>query len=151
MSYLDKQLIKGERVVFLARPHVVMLASRIVGLTVAVLILGAAVAFPILRPLMILSIGIMLWSTPRIARFATTEYIVTNKRLCVRAGVFRVRSFETVLNKVGTIGIEQSIVGRTLGYGTVVIKGLGGSIEALPRINQPHLLRRKIHEALALG
>lgn len=149
MHYLKRDLIEGERVVFTARPHKVgllkpgLLAGGAVLLSAAVWMdgsLGKGFAFFLLP-----AVGAL----PSYLRWRSTQYVVTNKRLCVKTGVLKVTTLETVLNKVGTIGVEQDLPGRALGYGTVIIKGLGGGVEALPRIADPYRLRRMVHVALA--
>ncbi len=149
MDYSASDLIEGERVVFTARPH------RVVLLLPA---LGAAAALALAALVWLdgtLGSAASLFAVPAVAavpswlRWRSTKYVVTNKRLCVRTGVLRVTTLETVLNKVGTIGVEQGLGGRALGYGTVIIKGLGGGVEALPRIADPYRLRRMVHVALA--
>lgn len=151
MSYVDRQLITGERVVFKARPHRVELFGPTLGALACTVLVAAALFDVRLRVLVLLAAAVGLSAAPAALRYLTTEYVVTNRRLCVRTGVFRVVTLETVLTKVGTIVVEQTLAGRVFGYGTVVVKGVGGSTDALPRIAAPELLRRKVHEALAFG
>lgn len=149
MNYLSRDLIEGERVIFTARPHRVSLLAPALGAAAAVLLAAAVWMDGTLGrawPAFLLPAAVAL---PSWLRWRSTQYVVTNKRLCVRTGVLKVTTLETVLNKVGTIGVEQDLPGRALGYGTVIIKGLGGGVEALPRIADPYRLRRMVHVALA--
>ena len=149
MHYLAKELIAGERVVFTARPHRVGLLLPSLGAAACLLLSAAAWMDGTLGAASALLLAPALAAVPPWLRWRSTQYVVTNKRLCVRTGVMRVTTLETVLNKVGTIGVEQDLAGRVLGYGTVIIKGLGGGVEALPRIADPYRLRRMVHTALA--
>ena len=149
MNYLAADLIAGERVVFTARPHRVVLLAPAVGAGAALVLAAAAWMDGTLGGFWALFLAPALAAVPTWLRWRSTQYVVTNKRLCVRTGVMKVATLETVLNKVGTIGVEQDLAGRALGYGTVVIKGLGGGVEALPRIADPYRLRRMVHVALA--
>ena len=149
MSYVERQLIPGERVVFKARPHRVELIGPAFRAAACAALVGAAFAAPNLRVLVVVAAAVLVSAAPQALRYLNTEYVITNRRLCVRTGVFRVITAETVLNKIGTIGVEQDLAGRLFGYGTVVVKGVGGAAEALPRIAAPYMLRRKVHEALA--
>ena len=151
MGYLKGHLIEGERVVFMARPHRVVLLKPALWTALAVALFAAAAWHEATRGLSPAALLVAAAALPGWLRWRMTQYIVTNKRLCVRTGIVRVETMETVLSKVGTIGVEQGPGGRLLDYGTVVVKGLGGGAEALPLIEKPHLLRRKVHEALALG
>lgn len=149
MNYLSRELIEGERVIFTARPHRVSLLAPALAACGAVLLAAAAWMDGTLGPAWAFFLVPAAGAVPSWLRWRSTQYVVTNKRLCVRTGVLKVTTLETVLNKVGTIGVEQGLAGRALGYGTVVIKGLGGGVEALPRIADPYRLRRMVHVALA--
>lgn len=151
MGYLKGNLIEGERVVFLARPHRILLLKPALWAALAAALFAAALWHEATRGLSPAALLLGAGAAPGWLRWRMTQYIVTNKRLCVRTGVLRVETTETVLSKVGTIGVEQGLGGRLLDYGTVIVKGLGGGAESLPLIERPHLLRRKVHEALALG
>ena len=45
---------------------------------------------------------------------------------------------------VETVGVDQSILGRVLGYGTVLVRGTGGSFEPIPFIGDPLNFRSHI-------
>jgi len=55
----------------------------------------------------------------------TSEFAVTNKRVLIKTGLVRRHSLETLLSKIESIGVAQSILGRILGFGTIVISGNG--------------------------
>ena len=52
-------------------------------------------------------------------------------------------------HKIESIGIAQSILGRILGFGTIVISGTGGSKEPFHRIADPMMFRRRAQEQIA--
>ena len=149
MPYLQGGLLAGERVVYRAKPHgVALLGPCAAGLAAAALLLAAA-ADPALRLLGAAGIGLLLAAAPAALRHLTTEYVVTNRRLCVRAGILSVVTRETVLSKVGSIAVEQGPAGRALGFGTLIVRCDGGAAESLRGIPAPDRLRRSVHEALA--
>jgi len=45
---------------------------------------------------------------------------------------------------VETVGVNQSILGRLLDYGTVIVRGTGGSFEPIPFIGDPLTFRSHI-------
>jgi hypothetical protein len=53
-------------------------------------------------------------------------------------------SDETLLSKIEAVAVDQSIMGRMLGYGTLTITGTGGTDEGFPRIADPLEFRRQI-------
>jgi len=50
------------------------------------------------------------------------------------------------LQKIESVNVEQSIMGRILGYGTVTIVGTGGTRESFTDIKRPLMFRRKFQE-----
>jgi len=48
------------------------------------------------------------------------------------------------MDKVETVNVDQSILGRILGYGTIHVLGTGQGIEGLSRIGRPITVRNAI-------
>jgi uncharacterized membrane protein YdbT with pleckstrin-like domain len=146
MSYLDDHLLDGERIVYRARLHWTIFATSIV-----VVLLGAALAIVlgIYEPeywyigAALAGIGLLLAIGPAI-NYTSSEFAVTNKRVLSKVGFIERESDETMLSKVEAIGVDQGIIGRLLGFGTVTITGTGGTEEAFPRISNPLEFRRQI-------
>ena len=69
---------------------------------------------------------------------------MTNKRVMMKTGVFSTRSIELLLSKIEAIAVEQSLMGRMLGYGDIVVTGSGGTKETFPRIQSPLEFRRAV-------
>ena len=86
-----------------------------------------------------------LWISP-IIRQATSEFVITNKRVIVKVGLIRRKTLEMNLQKIESVNVEQSIMGRILGYGTVTIVGTGGTKESFTDIKRPLMFRRKFQE-----
>ena len=76
----------------------------------------------------------------------TTEIAVTDKRIIYKRGFIRRRTVEMNMDKVATVDVEQSILGRLLDYGSIRIIGTGGApgIERLDRVGEPLALRTAI-------
>ena len=146
MSYLDDHLLDGERIVYRARLHwTIFLKSIIVvllGIALGIVLyvyepgywyIGAALA----------GVGLLL-AIPPLIRYTSTEFAVTNKRLLSKVGFVERESDETLLGKIEAVAVDQGIVGRMLGFGTLTITGTGGTEEAFPRISYPLEFRRQI-------
>ena len=86
----------------------------------------------------LLTLGI----APLIDRW-TSEYVITNKRIVVKTGLVSRHTLEMNLDKIETINVEQSIIGRLLGFGSVTIIGTGGTNERVDRIAGPMEFRRQ--------
>jgi uncharacterized membrane protein YdbT with pleckstrin-like domain len=81
-----------------------------------------------------------------IIRWLATEVGVSSKRVLIKTGLFSRRSIEVQLPKVESIGVEEPVMGRILGYGTVVVRGTGGTSETFRGIAHPNRLRRQVQE-----
>jgi membrane protein YdbS with pleckstrin-like domain len=146
MSYLDDHLLDGERIVYRARLHWTIFTIPII-----VLLLGAAlgVVLSIYEPAywylgaILAGIGLLLAIGPLI-NYTSSDFAVTNKRVLSKTGFIERESDETLLSKVEGVSVDQGVLGRVLGYGTVTITGSGGTEDFFPRIAQPLELRRQI-------
>ena len=79
-----------------------------------------------------------------IIRRLATEVGVSNRRVLIKTGLFSRRSIEVLLPRVESIGVEEPLMGRILGYGTVVVRGTGGTAETFDQIAHPNELRRQV-------
>lgn len=81
-----------------------------------------------------------------IIRWLATEVGVSNSRVVIKTGLFSRRSIEVLLPKVESIGVDESLFGRMFGYGTVVVRGTGGTFETFDRIAHPNEVRRQVRQ-----
>jgi uncharacterized membrane protein YdbT with pleckstrin-like domain len=86
----------------------------------------------------------LLLAVPPLIRYVGTEFAVTNKRVLSKTGFIQRESDETLLSKVEAIAVDQGILGRMLGFGTVRITGSGGTEDAFAGISQPLEFRRQV-------
>ena len=73
-----------------------------------------------------------------------TEIAVTNRRVIYKKGLIRRQTNEMNLDKVESVRVEQSVLGRIFDYGTVTILGTGEGFETLRTIASPIKLRNSI-------
>jgi uncharacterized membrane protein YdbT with pleckstrin-like domain len=83
-----------------------------------------------------------------IIRRLATEVGVSNKRVLIKTGLFSRRSVEVLLPKVESIGVDESLFGRMLGYGSVIVRGTGGTFETFDKIARPNELRRQVQQQI---
>jgi uncharacterized membrane protein YdbT with pleckstrin-like domain len=74
----------------------------------------------------------------------TTETDVTNLRVVHKTGFIKRRTFEMSLDKVESVDVNQSILGRILNYGDVTILGVGEGKETISTIASPLAFRNSI-------
>lgn len=81
-------------------------------------------------------IGIYLFIKMK-ARFATTEFVVTSRRVILKEGLFNVRMIELELDAIEGGYINQSFFGRMFKYGDVHMTGRGETNLDLPVMAEP--------------
>ena len=141
MSYIDENLLPDEHVVYRAALHWIIFARTIlvlVGGLVLVFVPGAAPA-----GLVVLLVGAVMLAPPFVA-YRTTELGVTNKRVIVKTGLVQRRTLELLLRQVEAISVDQSLLGRVFGFGSITLTGTGGVREVFHRVGDPLELRRRI-------
>jgi uncharacterized membrane protein YdbT with pleckstrin-like domain len=74
----------------------------------------------------------------------TTETDVTNRRTVHKTGFIKRRTFEMSLDKVESVDVNQSILGRFMNYGDVTIIGVGEGKETISTIASPFAFRNAI-------
>ena len=161
MSYVEKHLIEGETIIYETRLHwIVLIGPVLLGLLFALTgvgmfvlseraaanqnvkhetMVGIGAAF-FLVALIFIARGILVRNA--------TEMTVTNKRVFVKVGLAARRTIELLLSRVESIGVEESVLGRMLGYGTVIVHGTGGTPEVFNRIAHPLEFRTQVQQQI---
>ena len=157
MSYVDQALSQGEVVRFVARKHWIVLATPVLQLVVALILTWFGYKIGDLWTwfgwlinklgLILLAIGALQFLAAWLTR-ATTELAVTNRKVVGKWGLIARRTIEQRLEKIDSIEVEQSILGRILGYGTVEVRGSGVTMTPLRLIADPLIFRRRVEEAI---
>jgi uncharacterized membrane protein YdbT with pleckstrin-like domain len=148
MSYLEKNLITGEKLMFRTGVHWSVLIGPAL---LAVVIAGGGVTLMVYRhDLIIAGVGLLAVAGSILGYAAVrrdaTEIGVTNRRVIIKVGLASRQSLEIMLPKVESIGIDEPFWGRLLGYGTVTIHGTGGTPEPFQKIARPAEFRRQVQE-----
>ena len=148
MSYVESNLLEGEHVVYRTRMHwKLFVAPVLFALVVAapLLWIGLYATWTVFAWI---PLGLaLLWLLAALIKRQTSEFVVTNKRVLMKVGVFTVRSIDLLLNKVETIVVHQSLAGRLFGYGDIVITGSGGTNEPFVSIQAPLAFRNAVQAA----
>jgi uncharacterized membrane protein YdbT with pleckstrin-like domain len=90
---------------------------------------------------LLLALGSLLSA---LIRRGSTEIVVTDRRIIFKEGVLRRRTMEMNMNKVETVDVVQTIAGRILNFGAVLIRGVGSSYEPIGMVADPLALRTAI-------
>jgi len=149
MRYVDSILEPGEKVRYRASvswtiyiPSILLAACAL-----AVLIVGAnhretedffwfvAIAFAIAATGAFVPAWFRRW---------TTEIAVTDRRIILKQGFIRRATVEMNMQKVESVDVDQTLIGRLFNYGNVTIRGVGSSFETLRMIDAPLKLRTTV-------
>jgi len=147
MSYIDQNLMQGETVKYRSHLHKIIFFWPVTWLVVAILIISngeKTVSLGLLFMFFAIISGLLTF-----LNYRTSEFGVTNKKIIVKIGFIRRNAFEMFLDKIESIHINQSIIGRILGFGSVIVSGTGGSKDPFHKINAPLQLRKIIQEEIA--
>jgi uncharacterized membrane protein YdbT with pleckstrin-like domain len=74
----------------------------------------------------------------------TTEIAVTNLRVIYARGFIQRRSVEIHMDKVESVDVDQSVLGRVFNYGTVMVRGTGATLEPFRDIDRPIDFRNQV-------
>jgi Bacterial PH domain len=164
VSYAEKHLIAGEQVQYETKLHwIVMLGHVFIAVILEALAIilviaarsnwqGAGTAPPpnvmYWGALICFAAGAIVFIAGLVRRGAT-EMAVTNKRVIVKTGLANRRTLELLLPRIESVVVEEPAMGRVLGYGTVILRGTGGTPEVFAQIAHPLQFREQVQRQIA--
>ena len=168
MGYVDRNLVPGETLLYRTRHHwLVLMGPFFGGLLLLVpgialmveaiatrdsagLVVGSATISPkvmVVSGVVLVAAAIIVFSYG-VAKRNATEMAVTNRRVVIKTGLASRKTIEMLLNKVESIEVSETAVGRTLGYGTVVMIGTGGTSEPFHKVAHPLDFRSQVQQQI---
>lgn len=130
----------SDRLLYEARRHGIVLAGSL--LRALALAAAGATLVALGWPYSLVGIFVMaiaaLVSLRAVWRWDRTKLVLTSKQLCVVSGVLGRRTATVRLSALHAVEIEQSLLGRLLGYGTLVAGEL--EIDYVPEPRELHEL-----------
>ena len=156
MSYIDKSLGDGETVIARANFHWLYVTAAWLSLLVPLILVlvaySQAQSQPDLDRIYGVSAGLLfvlglIQFLRMMFRKWSTEIGVTSHRFVERYGLLSMRTNEIALPNIEGVRVNQSILGRIFGYGTVKIEGTGVDSVTTPTIADPIGFVRAIQTA----
>ena len=149
MSYVKNVLQADEQIRYLTNIHWIIYIPGVALLVVAALVYGFALREEGGRPLWMAIAGVLavlaaLTLFQAWFRRFTTEIAVTNRRIIYKRGFISRDTIEMQMDKVESVDVQQSVGGRILGYGDILIRGVGVGIEPLKNIDSPIEFRNHV-------
>jgi len=155
MSYVDINLLSGEQIRYRGHislwsmaPTMIFAAALLFG---SVLVYGhpsfakeASVSLLVSAVLGVLGVITLLG---QLIKFYTTEIAVTNVRVMGKIGFVQRTSIEMLLEKIESLQVDQSILGRWFDFGTVTLSAAGAENARLNSVSEPFKLRKMYYQA----
>jgi uncharacterized membrane protein YdbT with pleckstrin-like domain len=145
MANVSASMMPNEQVLYVCRSHsigFVWVAFR--------LLLGL---FLVAKGSAVLGLVLIIWSgfagLGQMFNYNAAVVRVTNMRVVAKVGFIRRESFEMPISKVETIDIRQGLFGQMFGYGTLVLRGSGGTPATFKNIAEPAAFQRAVNQARA--
>ena len=149
--YIDEILQPGEKVLYSTNAHWIFYLPAIGAwiLALVLLILSRAtttegIILLCLSAAVVVALAALYWTIKAWFHRWTTETDVTNLRVVHKTGFIKRRTFEMSLDKVESVDVNQSILGRILNYGSVTVRGVGEGAETIDMIASPLEFRSHI-------
>jgi uncharacterized membrane protein YdbT with pleckstrin-like domain len=149
--YIDEILQPGEKVLYSTNEHWMYFLPAIAAwiLVVAFLVLWRLVAsdalmFVCLALAAMAALAALYWTVTAWFHRWTTETDVTNLRVVHKTGFIKRRTFEMSLDKVESVDVNQSILGRLMNYGDITVQGVGEGTETISTVTSPLAFRSAI-------
>jgi len=149
--YIDEILQPGEKVLYSTNAHWMFYLPSIAAWLVAVVLFILARATTIAGVVLLcltsaaaVALVALYWTARAWFHRWTTETDVTNMRVVHKTGFIKRRTFEMALDKIESVDVNQSIMGRILNYGDVTIMGVGEGRETIRTIAAPLQFRNNI-------
>jgi uncharacterized membrane protein YdbT with pleckstrin-like domain len=149
--YIDDILQPGEKVLYSTNAHWMFYLPAIAAWIVAIvfLVLSRMVAADALMLVClalaaVTGLAALYWTATAWFHRWTTETDVTNLRVVHKTGFIKRRTFEMSLDKVESVDVNQSILGRIMNYGDVTIQGVGEGTQTISTISRPLAFRTAI-------
>jgi uncharacterized membrane protein YdbT with pleckstrin-like domain len=153
VSYVRRVLEPGETILYATTVHWLIYGPAILLLALAVgcAVVAGSVAdqgrfILLIAAALFLVLALVSW-LPAALRRASTELVVTDRRVIYKSGLFSRHTIEMNRTKVESVDVDQSVLGRLLSYGTVTVHGTGGTLEPIRSVASPLTFRSHITAA----
>jgi uncharacterized membrane protein YdbT with pleckstrin-like domain len=149
--YIDDILQPGEKVLYSTNAHWIFYLPAIAAWIVALFLfllsrqtVSEGLVLLCLSAAAVVALVALYWTVKGWFHRWTTETDVTNLRVVHKTGFIKRRTFEMSLDKVESVDVDQSILGRMLNYGNVTVRGVGEGAETIDTIASPLEFRNHI-------
>ncbi len=157
MAYPRELLADHEQLILDLHPHWMYMAKHVAALVgsivlgiVAIVALQDNAVGTIVRVVaIVLILSSLVWFVARLAKWVTTQLVLTTDRLIYRSGVFAKSGLEFPLERINTVFFNQSILERLLGAGDLRIESASEfGTQVFSEIKKPAAIQNQIYKQM---
>ncbi len=159
MRYINKTLLNNEKIVYATHPHWIVFVPGSFILLISIILYGfgptvsylnwSIASYTLYEIFAIICAAVGLISLGKhYIIYKTSDYGITDKRILMKTGWIQRNSLELFLDKIEAVHVDQTIMGRIIGYGTVIIIGTGGSRDPFINVPKPLYFRKMVQQEI---
>ena len=152
-SYVETIVGPGEHILHVGRVSLWSILSSLLGGTFLIVVAIGLLLVPVGSPDVThalagiaAALGAILIVIALVRR-SSTELAVTNRRVIAKFGLVARRTVEMNLAKIESVRVEQTVMGRLFGFGSIIVTGTGSTMDPIQFIADPIAFRQAIQAA----
>lgn len=155
MSFIKNNLSEGEEVRVYGEIHPIIFLDTFIWILVSIVLVAYSSTLQNIGTSWIeyLAMGLAFVALMRLSKAAiyklSTEIAVTNRRIIAKFGLIERSTIEIPLLKIESVIIDQSVVDRIFGSGSVGVRGTGTGMAPVRFIDNPIEFRNTLNKAIA--
>lgn len=156
MSYIDKNLLADEQILFRTKKHIIIFFYPLVWALVVIYATQAGASYftyltniyaiPVNPPMILWLTVLIFWGSVWL-EYQFSDFAVTNKRVMMREGFFYRHTREMRLATVSQVDVDQSLLGQLFNYGILSINAFG-AYDSFTLIAKPFTFQKYVNEQL---
>lgn len=149
MSYIDKNLLPNEQIVYRTKKHFIIFFTPMLWVIAALFFYVNPNPYVAKVTILPAVIALISWLNTLLT-YITSDFVVTNKRIMMKEGFFIRHANEMRLSTISTVNITQGIIGQILNYGTLLINAFGGDADSFTEIAHAFEFQKQVQGQIDL-
>lgn len=152
-SYVETIVGSGEHIVHVGRVSLLSILSSLLGGTFLIVVAIGLLLMPVGSPYVThalagiaAALGVLVIVVALVRR-SSTELAVTNRRVIAKFGLIARSTVEMNLAKIESVRVEQTVMGRLFGFGSIIVTGTGSTMDPIRFIADAIAFRQAIQAA----
>lgn len=148
MSYIDRNLLPSENIIFRTRKSMILFLWPVILTALSAYATDYMMQIDLLQKVVLAPWVVTgIYWVFCLLEYYTSEYAVTDKRVMMREGFFVRHANEVRLTAISQVNVDQNLIGMILNFGTVSINAFG-AFDSYPQISHPFDFQRNVNQQL---